>query len=92
MRARNGWLLILLAWCLSDCLAFGRPNVVLIMTDDQGWGDFGFHGNPILKTPHLDALAAQSVTIAKMSSFRDIGHAELRTCPSSRPPPHQASG
>ena len=31
------------------------------MTDDQGYGDLGFHGNPILKTPHLDAFARQSV-------------------------------
>jgi arylsulfatase A-like enzyme len=38
-----------------------RPNVILIMTDDQGHGDLGFHGNPIIKTPHLDAFAKQSV-------------------------------
>jgi arylsulfatase A-like enzyme len=40
-----------------------HPNVVLILTDDQGWGDLGFHGNPHLKTPHLDALARQSVEL-----------------------------
>lgn len=33
-----------------------RPNVVLILTDDQGYGELGRHGNPILRTPHLDAL------------------------------------
>lgn len=38
-----------------------KPNVILIMTDDQGYGDLGCHGNPILKTPHLDRLYAQSV-------------------------------
>jgi arylsulfatase A-like enzyme len=38
-----------------------RPNVLLVMTDDQGFGDAGFQGNPILKTPHLDALAASGV-------------------------------
>jgi arylsulfatase A-like enzyme len=65
MRARKGWLLILVAWCLCDCLAFARPNVVLIMTDDQGWGDFGFHNNPVLKTPNLDALAAQSLELTR---------------------------
>ena len=42
----------------SRAAAERGPNVLLIMTDDQGWGDFGFHGNPHLKTPHLDALAA----------------------------------
>lgn len=33
------------------------PNVLLILTDDQGFGDVGFQGNPYLRTPHLDALA-----------------------------------
>lgn len=40
-----------------------RPNVVLIMTDDQGYGDLSCHGNPILKTPHLDRLHRQSVRL-----------------------------
>ena len=38
-----------------------QPNIVLIMTDDQGYGDFGFTGNQLIKTPYLDALAAESV-------------------------------
>ncbi|MDP0491185.1 MAG: arylsulfatase [Verrucomicrobiota bacterium JB023] len=37
------------------------PNVILVMTDDQGYGDLGCHGNPVLKTPHLDRLHAESV-------------------------------
>ena len=39
------------------------PNVVLVMTDDQGYGDIGVHGNTILKTPALDRLHAQSVRL-----------------------------
>ncbi len=38
-----------------------RPNVLLILTDDQGYGDLGFHGNPQIRTPRLDALARESV-------------------------------
>ncbi|QGJ68865.1 N-acetylgalactosamine 6-sulfate sulfatase [Planctomycetales bacterium 10988] len=46
------------------CLYFGmkasaaeQPNIVLIMTDDQGWGQTGYYDHPILETPNLDAMA-----------------------------------
>jgi arylsulfatase A-like enzyme len=35
-----------------------RPNIVLCMADDQGWGDMAYNGHPVLKTPHFDAMAA----------------------------------
>jgi arylsulfatase len=38
-----------------------QPNVILIMTDDQGFGDLGFYGNPHVKTPVIDKLASESV-------------------------------
>ena len=37
------------------------PNVILVITDDQGYGDLAAHGNQMIQTPHLDALHAQSV-------------------------------
>lgn len=40
-----------------------RPNVILILTDDQGYGDMSCHGNPWLRTPHLDRLHAESVRL-----------------------------
>ena len=40
--------------------AADRPNVVLMMTDDQGIGDFGVNGNELIETPNVDALAAAS--------------------------------
>ncbi len=38
-----------------------KPNVLLIMTDDQGWGDLRFHGNDSIDTPNLDKLAAEGI-------------------------------
>ena len=38
-----------------------RPNILFILTDDQGYGDVSAHGNPVLKTPNLDRLHAESV-------------------------------
>ncbi len=35
-----------------------RPNIVLVMADDQGWGDMAYNGHPVLKTPNFDAAAA----------------------------------
>ncbi|TWT76308.1 Arylsulfatase precursor [Planctomycetes bacterium CA13] len=40
------------------------PNVVFVMTDDQGWGDLACNGNPWIKTPTIDALASQSTMLA----------------------------
>ena len=40
-----------------------RPNIVLVITDDQGYGDLACHGNPMIDTPNLDALHAQSVRL-----------------------------
>jgi hypothetical protein len=52
-----------LLWLLTSALAIRaaesppRPNIVLVMADDQGWGDTGYNGHPELRTPNLDALA-----------------------------------
>ncbi len=42
-----------------------RPNIVLVMTDDQGWAQVGFHGDPVLQAPHIDRLAAESVEMTR---------------------------
>jgi arylsulfatase len=39
----------------------GVPNIVLVLTDDQGYGEMSCHGNPLLRTPHLDRIHAESV-------------------------------
>jgi arylsulfatase A-like enzyme len=40
-----------------------KPNVVIILTDDQGFGELGATGNPLIHTPHIDRLATQSVSL-----------------------------
>ena len=52
---------------IVGCLLIGtsrgqsRPNVILVMADDMGWGDVGYNGHPNLQTPHLDRMAKEGV-------------------------------
>ena len=42
-----------------------KPNIVLILSDDQAWNDYGFMGHDIVETPNLDKLASQSVVFKR---------------------------
>jgi arylsulfatase A-like enzyme len=53
--------LLVLVLVPSTVRAADAPNVLIVITDDQGFGDLGAHGNPVLKTPELDRFAKQSV-------------------------------
>ena len=59
---------ILLSLCLAtpSALSAQQPNVIIILTDDQGYGDIAAHGNPVIRTPHLDKLHADS---ARLTDF-----------------------
>ncbi|MCH6234261.1 arylsulfatase [Cognataquiflexum rubidum] len=46
--------------CESEAIP-KKPNVLLIITDDQGWGDLSFHGNELIETPNIDSLASRSI-------------------------------
>ncbi|MEM6641426.1 MAG: arylsulfatase [Bacteroidota bacterium] len=59
-------LLAITAWPFSSYSQPQKPNVIIVMTDDQGIGDLSCHGNPWLKTPSLDAFCKESV---RMTDF-----------------------
>lgn len=53
--------------------AEGPPNIVLLLSDDQAWTDYGFMGHPLIQTPHLDRLAARSAVFVN-------GHVPTALC------------
>src|SRR5215212_510378 len=59
------FLCALCALCGSTASAFAAParppNIVLVMTDDQGWFELGVNGNHVIETPNMDRLAADGV-------------------------------
>ena len=57
--------------------AADRPNVVMILADDQAYRDFGFMGNDLVHTPNIDRLAAQGMRFAD-------GHSSSGICTPSR--------
>ena len=64
--------LALMLSLFSTGLFFGRadavpakPNVVLILSDDQAWGDYGFMGHPTIQTPHLDRFAREGLAFTR---------------------------
>ena len=48
-----------------NVVLFSKPNIILVMTDDQGWGQTGYMNHPILKTPNLDAMCANGLTFKR---------------------------
>ena len=55
----------LLSWSNNASAGEGPPNVLFILTDDQGYGDLGCTGNPVLKTPHIDSLCRDGARFAR---------------------------
>jgi arylsulfatase len=64
-RSRRNFLKILPAGAAMATRLRGadtaKPNVLIVLTDDQGYGDFSCHGNPVLRTPNMDRLHHESV-------------------------------
>ena len=63
-----------------------KPNIILCMTDDQGWGDTGYNGHPELKTPNLDAMAAAGVRFDRFFSAHPMCSPTRASCLTGRSP------
>ncbi len=63
-----------------------QPNVILIMADDLGWGDVGFNGNRVIKTPHLDELAAAGMRFERFYSAAPVCSPTRGSCLTGRHP------
>lgn len=57
---------------LGVALADDRPNIVLMMADDMGYGDAGFTGHPFVQTPHMDAMAKESIVFNRFYSASPV--------------------
>lgn len=63
-----------------------KPNIILCMSDDQGWGDTGYNGHPVLKTPNLDAMAANGVQFTRFYSAAPVCSPTRGSCMTGRHP------
>ncbi len=61
-RNRQAFLVIAVL-CSVAARAAARPNVVVLLADDAGWGDYGHSGNRMVRTPHIDSLARDGVSL-----------------------------
>lgn len=67
-------------------VAAGSPNIILCMTDDQGWGDTGYNGHPHLKTPSLDRMSREGVTFTRFYSAAAMCSPTRGSCYTGRNP------
>ncbi|MEM7477612.1 MAG: sulfatase-like hydrolase/transferase [Planctomycetota bacterium] len=77
--------------CLSGtthCFVHGqeRPNIVLVMCDDLGWGDVGFNGGTTIKTPHLDEMAKHSLQFNRFYAQAPVCSPTRGSCLTGRHP------
>ena len=65
MRPILPFLLLAALTCAAPAAATKRPNFVIFLADDLGWGDLGVQGHPVIQTPNLDAFARQGVRLSQ---------------------------
>lgn len=66
--------------------AQSQTNVILVMSDDQGWGDVAYNGNPIVKTPRLDHLAASGLKLDRFYAAAPVCSPTRASCLTGKTP------
>lgn len=61
-----------------------KPNVILVMCDDLGYGDVGFNGNEVIQTPHLDAMASDGMRFTRFYAGGPVCSPTRGTCLTGR--------
>ncbi|MEC8636849.1 MAG: sulfatase-like hydrolase/transferase [Bacteroidota bacterium] len=69
---RSIFSIFLISLMIVACQRNHPPNIILIMADDQGWGDVGYNGHPHLKTPHLDAMVPNGAVFTRFYSAGSV--------------------
>ena len=63
-----------------------KPNFIVILTDDQGWGDLGVQGSPDIRTPNIDRLAAEGIRFTSFYAAPFCGPSRAALLTGSYPP------
>ena len=69
---------------LENTRADDRPNMIFVMSDDQGWGDVAYNGHPILKTPHLDSMAESGLRFDRFYAGASVCSPTRASCLTGR--------
>ncbi len=79
---------IVLASCMGPVASEApqKPNVIMLMADDLGWGDVGFNGNEVIQTPGLDSLASSGVIFDRFYSAAPVCSPTRGSCLTGRHP------
>lgn len=94
-RVRNSGFALAMLWLTlahlgchasGPALAPPRANIILLMADDLGWGDTGYNGHPMIRTPNLDAMAREGITFTRFYSQAPVCSPTRGSCLTGRHP------
>jgi arylsulfatase A-like enzyme len=89
MKIRTQFLLTSLVALAGLNAMAERPNIILCMSDDQGWGDVAYNGHPVLRTPHLDQMSREGIRFDRFYSTSPVCSPTRAACLTGRHPYRQ---